>query len=357
MNRATAEPLRVLHTPAAVGGQAHGLAAAERELGLRSEAVTLEPSQFGHGGSRSMTRGRREYLRWKTLVRALTEFDVVHFNFGSSLLPALYGRALEFRDLALLKRRGKAVFVTYQGDDARQGDVLRRLFEFSPATEVGYYTDETDERKRAAIRSFDRYADGIFALNPDLLHVLPGRAEFLPYASVDPREWPYAEHPANDVPVVLHSPTDRAAKGTRFLVEAVDRLAAEGVRLELQIVEGLPFAEAHALYPRADLFVDQLLAGWYGGAAVELMALGRPVITYLRDSDLDFLPPGMRDSNPVLSASPETIYDVLREWLTTRKHELPEQGRRGREYVERWHDPRVVAELTAQRYAQALDRV
>jgi glycosyltransferase involved in cell wall biosynthesis len=356
MNRAAAEPLRVLHTPAAVGGHAHGLVAAERELGLRSEAVTLEPSPFGHGGSRSMTRARREYLRWKTLLRALTEFDVVHFNFGSSLIPALYGRALELRDLALLKRRGKGVFVTYQGDDARQGDVLRRLFEISPVTEVGYYSDEVDERKRAGIRSFDRYADGIFALNPDLLHVLPGRAEFVPYASVDSREWSYAEHPANDVPVVLHAPSDRAAKGTRFLVEAVDRLTADGVALELQVVEGLPYAEARALYPRADLFVDQLLAGWYGGAAVELMALGRPVIAYLRDSDLEFLPAGMRDSNPVISASPDTIYDVLRQWLTTRKRELPEHGRRAREYVERWHDPRAVAELTRERYERVMRR-
>ena len=56
----------------------------------------------------------------------------------------------------------------------------------------GYYTDETDRHKRERIAFFDRHADLIYAVNPDLLNVLPARAQFLPYASVDPREWdPY----------------------------------------------------------------------------------------------------------------------------------------------------------------------
>lgn len=34
---------------------------------------------------------------------------------------------------------------------------------------------------------------------------------------------------------------------------------------------------------------------------------------------------------------------MLKEWLTVRRHELPQRGRSGRTYVERWHDARIIA--------------
>jgi glycosyltransferase involved in cell wall biosynthesis len=105
----------------------------------------------------------------------------------------------------------------------------------------------------------------------------------------------------------------------------------------------MPYHEARRLYEQADLLVDQVLAGWYGGLAVELMALGKPIIAYIRAGDLQFIPEGMRSELPVITATPATIYAVLKEWLTVRKDELSERGRLSRAYVERWHDPLAIA--------------
>jgi glycosyltransferase involved in cell wall biosynthesis len=113
--------------------------------------------------------------------------------------------------------------------------------------------------------------------------------------------------------------------------------------LRFRLVEGLAQDQARKIYREADLLVDQLLVGWYGGLAVELMALGKPIICYLREEDLRFIPDPMREEMPILQATPTTIYEVLREWLTGRRHELAEIGRRGRAYVERWHDPLKIA--------------
>jgi hypothetical protein len=41
-----------------------------------------------------------------------------------------------------------------------------------------------------------------------------------------------------------------------------------------------------------------LFAGWYGGLAVELMALGKPVLAYIREEDLSFVDPQMRYELP-----------------------------------------------------------
>jgi len=369
----------VLHCPTAVGGHPPMLVRAERELGLESRLVVFEPQPVDYPVDEVLFtpgsgRVRREAQRWGLLRRALREFDVVHFNFGSSILPRRYptsvtgnagvGRSLygvyaglvQLRDLPLLKRAGKAIVVTYQGDDARQGDVLQGLgYRFPPELLDSYYPPELDRHKRVAIAAFDRHADAIFALNPDLLHMLPARAEFLPYASVDPAEWRPVSAPEHSGPrVVVHAPSDRRAKGTRFLLEAVERLRRDGFELELQLVEEMDHRAARRQYERADLVVDQLVAGWYGSVAVESMALGKPVLAYVRDADLGGIPEAMRAELPVIVATTETIADVLAEWVTTRRSELPAVGQRGRAFVERWHDPRRIAARTKHVYERSV---
>ena len=209
-----------------------------------------------------------------------------------------------------------------------------------------------DDYKRRQIEKFARYANRTYALNPDLLSILPS-AQFLPFAR-DTREWVphYGEPRAR--PRVLHAPSHRGVKGTRFLLEAAERLKNEGVPFDLELIENLPHAEAQQRYRDADLVVDQLLLGWYGGFAVEAMALGKPVITYLRTSDLPNVPLEMRATLPVINATPTTIYDVLKDWLTVRRHALPERGRASRAYVERWHDAREIAKRLIADYGDIL---
>ena len=364
--------LRILHAPENTGGHPQGLVEAERELGLASTGIALHPTPFGYPSDEIVLADdpgllTRELRRLRLIRRALRDFDVVHFNFGLSftspyvppgaappgeshaLLRRLYRgstRIAEQRDLPLLKRAGRGIAVTFQGDDARQGDRLAR-FDVNPLAELPphYYTPAGDAHKRVRIERWARYADRIYALNPDLLHVLPPNARFVPYASVDPRTWTPVL-PANDVPLVVHAPTHQGIKGTRFVLAALDRLRDEGVRFELALVEGLTRSEARRTYERADLVVDQLLLGWYGGVAVEAMALGKPVVCFLRQDDLGFLPHGMRDQLPVAEADPSTVYDVLRRLITGGREQLADLGRRSRLYVERWHDPmRIAADL------------
>ena len=369
--------IRVLHCPTTVGGNAQGLAQIEREMGLDSISVTFRQNYLNYPAEEVLFGETdnavvREFKRYRFFRRALKDCDVIHFNFGQSIFPihypfnyltkyfsfsrfsallwSLYGRLMETRDLPILKSSGKGIVVTYQGDDARQGDYQRERFDINMASEMSkhYYSPQTDEAKRRRITRFARYADRIYALNPDLLHVLPDSAEFMPYASIDPRKW-LPVKASDQVPVVLFAGTNPVAKGWRFLSAALERLHREGIKFDFVKVEKLAWQEARSLYERADILVDQLLAGWYGGLAVELMALGKPVICYIRESDLRFIPLAMREDLPIINATPMTIYSVLREWLTVRRHELPEVGRRSRAYVEKWHDPvKIVARLKSE---------
>lgn len=379
-----ADPIRVLHCPMLVGGNPQQLARAERSLGLASWAVAFSQNYIDYECDEVLWPDERsialnELRRWRLLYRALTQFDVVHFNCGVTMLPGridakpgptsrlrgvlrtayrAYGWLFHHRDLPLLRRAGKAIFVTYQGDDARQGDFCRANFDVHFVREVpaGYYSPAGDARKREEIGIFDRYADGIFALNPDLLRILPARARFMPYANVDLAGWrPGAYRPGTRArPLLLHAPSHQGVKGTRYIVDAVNRLKSEGVEFDFTLVENLPRAEARRIYERADLLVDQLFAGWYGGVAVEMMALGRPAVCYLRKDDFKFIDPDMRADLPLVDTTPDGIYGTLRALLVERKHLLADLGERSRRYVEKWHDPQRIAARLKQSYEAAL---
>jgi glycosyltransferase involved in cell wall biosynthesis len=308
------------------------------------------------------------------LRRALRRFDVIHFNFGRTMMPdrtfespnqgwvgrtlrRLYAGLFELADVGWLKRMGKSLFVTFQGDDLRQGGFCEKHFgpAFMRGLPAGYYSPETDARKQWRAARLAKRADGLYAVNPDLMHLLPESAKFLRYGNVDPREWTYVSPPpaADEGPLVLHAPTHRGVKGTRFVLDAIDKLKAEGVKFRFQLVEGLPRAEARRLFEQADLLIDQLWLGWYGGLSVELMALGRPVICNIREDGLKFLPPDMAGELPIIRAEPETLATVLREWLANRRSELARRGEESRRYVEKWHDPREVARGLLADYARA----
>ena len=364
-------PLRVLHCPSAIGGHPQGLARAERAIGLASRSISFVEHPLGFEADETLvpegtSAWRAEAARFRLLVRAIRDFDVIHFNFGRTIAPSLdsvaraeamgpawlasayrvYASLLEFRDLPLLRLAGKRIAVTFQGDDARQGDECAKRFEINPTDEVepGYYTPESDARRRRVVAHFAKYAHLIYTVNPDLLHVLPGRARFVPYAHVDGKEIESkGTRQHSGPPVIVHAPTHRGVKGTRHVLAAFERLRSEGMRFEVRLVEGLSREAALAAYRDADLLVDQLLLGWYGGVAVEFMAMAKPVVCYVRESDLVGIPDGMRGDMPIIQATPESIYAVLRDWLEKPAEAWAELGQRSRRFVERWHDPETVA--------------
>lgn len=359
------------------------LAQAERSLGLDSWSVALYPAKVRYSTDEILCPKRNlmvEFKRWSLLRRAINDYDIIHFNFGMSICPCrmaappgekysgyifrsclavynVYASLFELADLPRLKNAGKKIVVTFQGDDARQADYCRRNYEISPADEVetGYYSDKTDKWKRERIDKFSQYADAIYALNPDLLNILPGNAEFLPYSHISLGKWNLSEKPDNPKQITIaHAPTDRGAKGSKYIIQAVERLQQEGNQFDFLLIENKSHSEVMEIYKRADLLIDQVLCGWYGGVAVEFMALGKPVIAYIRESDLKHIPDDMKKELPVINANKNTIYDVLRATLNMKSRDIADLGTQSRSFVEKWHNPETIARRLKKKYEKIL---
>ena len=350
--------MRVLHCPTDTGGNAWGLSRAERALGIQSDVMVRRSSwmRFPSDIDLRLREGplpARIARLMAFLTRAVRDYDVFHFNWGMSILDHRPWN-LNYLELPILKRLGKQIVVTFQGCDARIKTESRERFSTSACAEcdVAWCDERMDAIRRKRIRKVFTYADKVFALNPDLLHFLPG-AEFLPYASVDPNEWrsagTSARRTSQSEPFrVLHMPTNRSIKGTRYVEQACARLNSGGVPVELMLVEQVPHARVKDLIAQADVVVDQLLIGWYGALAVEAMALGKPVLCYLRAEDLKHFVP-FHEQIPIVRTTKETLAQDLDGLLRSqsRREELGEAGRR---FVTEWHDPLKIARQTVAAY-------
>jgi glycosyltransferase involved in cell wall biosynthesis len=352
--------LRVLHAPVNVGNQPWVLSRQERTLGLSSDLIVnygtwlqYPADKYLSANTGVMTYRDFAVRAWNGYSAAI-QYDVLHYYFGKSFLGEYAGSMFmrQFSDLRLARRLGKTIIMTLQGCDVRQSDrnSARNSVTMCHLGKCQYAANcrsTLDPLRRKFINEVLPLCDRVFVLNPDLVNDVP-KADFLPYASVDidsfQPSWPTTHGPIR----ILHAPSDESVKGTRFVVEAIEKLKHRW-DIELILVKGLPYAEALKRYTSADLVIDQLLAGWYGGFAVEMMAMGKPVACYIRQSDLDHVPASMRTDLPLLPLNIDSLESDI-ERLLLQRQQWPEWGRNSREFVFRWHNPNRIAKAIIQVY-------
>ena len=147
---------------------------------------------------------------------------------------------------------------------------------------------------------------------------------------------------------LIHAPNHRNIKGTQHIIRAVEELRAEGVAIELSVVERVPNTELLTLVQSADVVVDQLVIGWYAMFAIEAMALGKPVVCHVRHDLRElYIGAGLLEPGelPLVEASILTIKETLRHLADTPRSELRELGQRSRAYVEKHHSLNAVGSI------------
>ena len=308
----TRRPLRVVHCPVNTAGVPWTNVQALRRRGIDAQLVvfnryTLHPeadrSLELHGGLL-----RRQVAQWKVLGELLPATDLFHFTFGLTLVP----QSLQFPILSAFRKRS---VMHYLGSDIR-----------------GKAPEELAYGKKAGaeiVGSFDA-----IRWVPEATVIPPG---------IDLNAVAPAPPSSRRRPVVVHAPSSRGRKGTDHVLRACEELD-----VELRIVEGLHHDEALERYRDADIVVDQLNAGWYGLFAIECMALGKPVVTFLHEEATRRTESAYGLPVPIVNATSETLGTRLEELLAMGTSGRQELGRASRRYVEEVHDiERVTDQLVA----------
>ena len=285
-----------------------------RRLGVDARLVVFERGPLHPEADWSLDRrggfARRQLTQWRALARLLPQTDIFHFYFGLTLVPP----SLQF---PLLRAARKRSVFHYLGSDIR-----------------GKTPEELAYGKRADAEIVGSYA----ALRwvPEA-HVVPPGLDLRTYAPVPPSD--------NPRPLVVHAPSNREKKGTRYVIDACERL-----EVDLDIVEGVRHDEARDRYARADIVVDQLNAGWHGVFALEAMALGKPVLAHLDPETVARSAEGYGIRVPIVPATMDNMVDALRP-LVESPALRREIGAASRAYVDQVHDIDRIADRLLAIYA------
>jgi glycosyltransferase involved in cell wall biosynthesis len=306
--------VRVTHCPVNTAGIPWANAQALRGRGVDARLVVFNRYRLHPEADVDLQRGngllQQQLTQWRAFARLAPQTDVFHFYFGLTLLP----KSVQF---AALRALGKKSVMHFLGSDIR-----------------GKPSEALDWSRRAGARVIGSY-DAIRWV-PDAVVIPPG----IDVHAIEP-----APPSDRERPVVLHAPSSRTRKGTEHVIAA-----CEALDCELEIVEGLHHDEAFERYRRADVIVDQLNAGWYGVFAIEAMALGKPVVTFLHEEAVRRTEEAFGMDVPIVAATKETLRDVMRPLV-----ESPDERRRvgaaSRAYVEEVHDLRRVADRLIELYA------
>ena len=305
--------MRVTHCPVNVAGIPWENVQALRRKGVDAQLVVFERGKLHPEADWSLDRSgnlaRRLATQFAAFARLAPQTDIFHFYFGLTLIP----KSLQVPALRALRK--KSVF-HYLGSDIRGKSRAQLAF-----------------GKRANAEIVGSYA----ALEwvPEA-HVIPPGLDLRPFTPVPPSD--------NPRPLVVHAPSNREKKGTQWVIDACAQLP-----VELDIVEGVPHDVARERYARADIVVDQLNAGWHGVFALESMALGKPVVTYLKPELVERSAEGHGVRLPIVPATKETLVDALRP-LVEQPALRREVGAASRAYVEQVHDIDRIADRLVDLY-------
>ena len=151
---------------------------------------------------------------------------------------------------------------------------------------------------------------------------------------------------------VVSAPTNRTWKSTDALEAAVAKLQAEGVKVDLVLIEGKTWDECMTVKATADIYFDQVILG-YGCNAIEAWGMGIPVIAGADAWTMERMEAEYDGTIPFYTATVESIGDAIRS-LAESKDMRAEYAGLGMAHVLRYHDEKPALAKLAELYIKAI---
>ena len=295
--------------------------------------------------------------RWKLFFKLLPKYDVWHFNWSQTLF--FYPL-----NILLLKLYGKKIVVTFRGSD------VETELDFTKTNPVivahksewpSYFKNfhhlswqaKLFKRIRTAFLTF--FADKAVINGPYLATSAPGYDLLIPYARDLSKieKFKKAGHrtTGNGKLTVIHVPSEPEVKGTHYVKEAFKNLGPKYPNVEFKILDFMPYDDLLEEMSKADIVIDQLLVGWYGGQAVEAMVLAKTVMCFLEPSYIDIVSFGKEIPivNTTIFSFEKDLEDLIND--PDRRQKLAAAGP---DFVYTHHDAEKVADSYQKVYEEVL---
>lgn len=293
------------------------------------------------------------FERFWYFIKILPHYDIWHFNYGKTFF--FYPL-----NLLILKLAGKKIVCTFRGSDVRnhidgmpsRGRVNDPRFNWPELYyELANRSWAVKWQKNTQMRIFCWLSDQIILTGPFLVSSVLRFDQIIPYSRDIKAIEKFGDKIEHQKLTILHAPTVAKAKGTTAIVKVFGDLRKKYPQHEFIIAENMPHEELLKQMGQADIIIDQLLVGWYGGQAVEAMALGKIVLSYINPAYLELVEFGQEV--PVYNTNPWNLKNDL-ELLINSPQWRQALGEKGRKFVKKYHDAEKIADQYLEVYERAL---
>lgn len=302
---------------------------------------------------RILKQALKPYFVFHYMIR---NASVVHFPFEGGPLGKLTNWRIEASLLKLAKI--KMVLIPYGSDQYMYSQIIDPSLRNGLLLSYPMYAKKEPKIKKR-VEYWTRHADVI--LQGYMVDGIGRWDVTMPSILViDTTAWTpksvysYADG-ANDYVKVIHTPNHRGFKGTEYIIQAVNELIEEGLKIKLVLLEKIPNREVKKLMQEADILAEQLVFTGYAMSALEGMASGMPVMSNLEHEAYTrvFRRYAYLNECPILSTTPENIKTNLR--ILVQNPKLREElGRAGRQFVEKYHSYQTAQYLFGSIYDKIL---
>jgi len=330
--------------------------------GIKAKCVTQSLSKYQETSEDLIYLPRevpkRKIFKWirhqltgkSTLKKLVKEADVLHYYWG----PA-YPNA---SDLRWARSFNKPVVVEWLGSDIRNPEVLKAYNPyFARVYENGYeYRENESAENSQKVQKFFSCVNATPVLCPEMSLFLD-RQLFPAFRLIFQRiqcmdiipEYPLV---SKQRPLIVHSPSAIYAKGTNFILPAIEELRKE-LDFDFVLLHNITRQEVLETIKSADIIIDQLVIGGYGMAAVEGMAHGKPVLSYIMPAVFEA---GLPADCPIINTNSDNLKDNLKKLIQDAqlRHET---GKKSRAYAEQYHDADKIALQLANIYRDVIRAV
>jgi len=344
---------KILFCSHEIGNQMQLMAEGLRDLGYHATAATYNAEWYGYKNDINLDL----HLEKNKIKRHLKEiiftlfsfynYDIFHYHFGSSL----YGiRSLPHMDMPIFRKFGKKLFMHYRGSDIIDKNYYERFKINNRQGPVSFDSKSIHRLSKKKLKIVKNNCNDIFVSTPNMIDLIDSSILIPQIIKMNNNQIINSRIINDNEPIkIVHAPTDRNVKGTKIILNGIERLKDEGFNIDLNIVENTPPNEVIKLFNNAHFGIDQLFSGWYGKVSIELMNLSKPVFCFINDNYRKYLD----DSLPIINVNKNNFVDRIRYYIS-RPKELHSIGKLGRSFVERNHSQAFIAHKLIKQYRNAL---
>jgi glycosyltransferase involved in cell wall biosynthesis len=324
-----------------------------------SQYLTLKKERYFHHSALKFLFGFASEFFWTLwAITAIYQFNTFIFGFGHSLLPRNI-------DLPILKVLKKTVIMNLaHGSEARPPyfDGTWQTLDASKKEDALAILKSTKKiyrlvrrvQKNATFMIGAAYSTSPFAKEKFINSIMVG----IPFSGLKhndhSREFPDETENFNagsNGIRILHSPSNRLAKGSDLIATAIGELQAEGISIDYLELSGVSNSKVLQAITKCDLVIDQTFSdGPLPGFATEAAYFGKPSI--VGGYGLEQL----KNMTPVeigtlsFTCEPRDIKAVIKECISSPLL-LGKMGSRAQEFVLKNWNPKTVA----QRYVDIIN--